>query len=183
MKATGIVRRIDELGRIVIPKEIRRTLRIREGDPLEIYTDREGQVILKKYSPIGELNEFAMEYCESLSENTNFTALISDRDNIIAIAGGSKKAYMEKRISPELERVIEGKNTYSTKDQDQMIKLTYEDDGPEKYKGQVITPIVMQGDPIGAVILSSTEEGTLVNDLEIKLTETAAAFLSKQMEN
>src|SRR5690606_24522992 len=88
MKATGIVRRIDDLGRVVIPKEIRRTLRIREGDPLEIFTDREGEVILKKYSPIGELNEFANEYCESLHENTKFIAMITDRDNIIAISGG-----------------------------------------------------------------------------------------------
>lgn len=183
MKATGIVRRIDELGRIVVPKEIRRTLRIREGDPLEIYTDREGQVILKKYSPIGELSEFAKEYCESLYENTNFTSLIADRDNIIAISGGSKKSYMEKRISPELEKIIEGRNTYFTKEENESIKLTYEDDGTEKYKAQVIAPIVMQGDPIGAVILSSTEDGATISDLEKKVTETAASFLSKQMEN
>lgn len=183
MKATGIVRRIDELGRIVIPKEIRRTLRIREGDPLEIYTDREGQVILKKYSPIGELSEFAKEYCESLYENTSFTALIADRDNIIAVAGGPKKSYMEKRISPELEKIIEGRNTYSTSEKVEKVKITYEDDGTEKYKAQVISPIVMQGDPIGAVILSSNEEGTEISDIEIKLAETASGFLSKQMEN
>ncbi len=183
MKATGIVRRIDELGRIVIPKEIRRTLRIREGDPLEIYTDREGQVILKKYSPIGELSEFAKEYCESLYENTNFTALISDRDNIIAVAGGSKKLYMEKRISPDLEKIIEGKDTYFTGQDNENIKITYEDDGTEKYNAQVIVPIVMQGDPIGAVILSSGEDGAKISDIEIKLAETASGFLSKQMEN
>lgn len=91
MKATGIVRRIDDLGRVVIPKEIRRTLRIREGDPLEIFTDREGEVILKKYSPIGELNEFATEYAESLNETINAIAIITDRDNVVAVAGGSKK--------------------------------------------------------------------------------------------
>lgn len=183
MKATGIVRRIDELGRIVIPKEIRRTLRIREGDPLEIYTDREGQVILKKYSPIGELSEFAQEYCESLYENTNFTALISDRDNIIAIAGGSKKSYMEKRISPDLEKIIEDRKTYSTSAGMENIKLTYEDESAEIYKGQVISPIVMQGDPIGSVILWSNEDGTEISDTEIKIAETASGFLSKQMEN
>lgn len=183
MKATGIVRRIDELGRIVVPKEIRRTLRIREGDPLEIFTDREGQVILKKYSPIGELSEFAQEYCEALYENTSYTAMISDRDNIIAISGGSKKQYMEKRISPELEKIIEERNTYSNMENGKIIKITYEDEGENKYLSQVITPIVMQGDPIGSVILVSTEGSTTMGDMEVKLVETAAAFLSKQMES
>lgn len=183
MKATGIVRRIDELGRIVIPKEIRKTLRIREGDPLEIYTDREGQVILKKYSPIGELSEFSQEYCDALYENTGYIAMISDRDNIVAISGGSKKQYVEKRISPELEKIVEGKETYSNMEDDAIIKITYEDESPDKYSAQVIRPIVMQGDPIGSVILVSNEEGASMGEIEAKLVETAAAFLSKQMEN
>jgi AbrB family transcriptional regulator (stage V sporulation protein T) len=182
MKATGIVRRIDELGRVVIPKEIRRTLRIREGDPLEIYTDREGQVILKKYSPMGELNEFAQEYCDSLYENTNHIAMISDRDHIIAISGGSKKEYLEKRISPELEKLTEGRVTYLTDETNKSLKLTYEDTSLEEYRSQAITPIVMQGDPIGAVILISKDE-LVMGDLELKLTEIAAGFLAKQMEN
>lgn len=183
MKATGIVRRIDDLGRVVIPKEIRRTLRIREGDPLEIFTDREGQVILKKYSPIGELNEFASEYCQSLHDNTNHTAIISDRDTIIAISGGSKKEYLEKRISPELERLTEGRSTYVTNEANKPIKLFYEDENQERYTAQVITPIVMQGDSIGAVVLLSKEPNASMGELEIKLTETAAGFLSKQMES
>jgi len=183
MKATGIVRRIDELGRVVIPKEIRRTLRIREGDPLEIFTDREGQVILKKYSPIGELNEFAQEYCDSLHESTNHTAMISDRDFIIAISGGSKREYLEKRISPELEKLTEDRRPYSTGDNNKPMKITYEDPNVEDYIAQVIAPIIMQGDPIGSVILISKEPNAAMGDLEIKLTETAAGFLSKQMEN
>ncbi|MBU5439289.1 stage V sporulation protein T [Tissierella sp. MSJ-40] len=183
MKATGIVRRIDDLGRVVIPKEIRRTLRIREGDPLEIFTDREGEVILKKYSPIGELNEFSTEYCDSLYETTGHIAIISDRDTIIAIAGGSKKEYLDKRISPELEKLTEGRSTYITDENNQPIKLSYEDTSQEKYTAQVITPIVMQGDPIGAVILMSKEPNVTMGELEIKLTETAAGFLSKQMES
>lgn len=183
MKATGIVRRIDELGRVVIPKEIRRTLRIREGDPLEIYTDREGQVILKKYSPMGELNEFAQEYCDSLHENTSHIAIISDRDYIIAISGGSKKEYLEKRISPELEKLTEGRVTYFTDENNKPLKLIYEDTNLEEYISQVISPIVMQGDPIGSVILASREPDILMGDLEMKLAETAAGFLSKQMEN
>lgn len=181
MKATGIVRRIDDLGRVVIPKEIRRTLRIREGDPLEIFTDREGQVILKKYSPIGELNEFSTEYAQALYDNTNHAVIISDRDIIIAVAGTSKKEYLEKRISPDLERAIENRDTFIADESKSLIRLYYEDEEVEKYKSQVITPIVMQGDPIGAVVLFSEEEE--MGDLEIKLTETAASFLSMQMEN
>ncbi|WP_353094424.1 stage V sporulation protein T [Tissierella praeacuta] len=183
MKATGIVRRIDELGRVVIPKEIRRTLRIREGDPLEIFTDREGQIILKKYSPIGELNEFAQEYCDSLHESTNHTAMISDRDFIIAISGGPKRDYLEKRISPELEKLTEDRHTYSTGDDNKPMKITYEDPNIEDYTAQVIAPIIMQGDPIGSVILISKEPNVSMGDLEVKLSETAAGFLSKQMEN
>ncbi|MBC8591236.1 stage V sporulation protein T [Wansuia hejianensis] len=183
MKATGIVRRIDDLGRVVVPKEIRRTLRIREGDPLEIFTDREGQVILKKYSPIGELNEFATEYCEALHDNTNYTAIISDRDTIIAISGGSRKEYLEKRISPELEKIIESRKTFITGDGNESIKIFYEDEEPEKYTAQVITPIVMQGDPIGSITLLTKEESQTMGELEIILLETAAKFLSKQMEH
>ena len=183
MKATGIVRRIDDLGRIVVPKEIRRTLRIREGDPLEIFTGREGQVILKKYSPIGELNEFAEEYCESLFENTNHISIISDRDNLIAISGGSKKEYLEKRISPELERIIESRETYITDENNPVIKVFYEDENLEEYISQVITPIVMQGDPIGSIILISKNENEDMGELEGKLLETASKFFAKQMEN
>lgn len=183
MKATGIVRRIDDLGRVVIPKEIRRTLRIREGDPLEIFTDRDGQVILKKYSPIGELNEFSNEYCEALNDNTNHIAIISDRDNIIAIAGGSKKEYLEKRISPELEKIIESREIYFTDDENRPIKIFYEDEDGANYTSQVIVAIVMQGDPIGSIILASKEENIYMDEMEINLLKIAAGFLSKQMEN
>ena len=115
MKATGVVRRIDDLGRVVIPKEIRKTLRIKEGDPLEIFTDREGQVILKKYSPIGELSEFAIGYAETLSKTTGHIACITDKDTIIAVSGGSKKEFLEQSLSPELEKVIENKEIYTSK--------------------------------------------------------------------
>ena len=183
MKATGIVRRIDELGRVVIPKEIRRTLRIREGDPLEIYTDREGQVILKKYSPIGELNEFAQEYAEALNENTNHLVMISDRDHIIAVSGGSRKEYIEKRISPELEKIIEGRTTYLTDEENKPMKIIYEADNLDEYESQIISPIVMQGDPIGSVILISKDADLVIGELETKLARVASEFLSKQMEN
>ena len=115
MKATGVVRRIDDLGRIVIPKEIRKVLRIKEGDPIEIFTGREGEVILKKYSPIGELNEFASQYAETLAKTTGHIACITDKDTIIAVAGAPKKEYLEKSISSEIERLIEDRVTWTAK--------------------------------------------------------------------
>lgn len=183
MKATGIVRRIDDLGRVVIPKEIRRTLRIREGDPLEIFTDREGEVILKKYSPIGELSEFANEYAEALYESVGHMAIISDRDTVVAVAGGSKKDYMDQRISSELEKFIEGRETYIASGQNKPIKLANEDFSPDTYSNEVIAPIVSQGDPIGAVVLVSKEDNMIMGELEVKLAQTAASFLAKQMEH
>ncbi|HHV26525.1 stage V sporulation protein T [Anaerosalibacter bizertensis] len=183
MKATGIVRRIDDLGRVVIPKEIRRTLRIREGDPLEIFTDREGEVILKKYSPIGELNEFAAEYCESLYETTNHMVVITDRDSIIAVAGGSRKEYLEKRVSQSLEKMMESREVYISSDTNKPIRLFYEDESVEEYTGQIVVPIIMQGDPIGAIIFISKDDDVKMGEMEVKLGEVAAGFLSKQMES
>ena len=179
MKATGIVRRIDDLGRVVIPKEIRRTLRIREGDPLEIFVDRDGEVILKKYSPIGELGEFAKEYAESLSEATGHIALIADRDVIIAVAGASKKDFVEKPIGEDVEQAMEERKV--------VVNTTAGDysvlrDRTERYTSRVIAPIVAAGDPIGAVLMLSRDEGIKMGDMERKLTETAALFLGKQME-
>ena len=123
MKATGVVRRIDDLGRIVIPKEIRRTLRIREGDPLEIFTDKEGEIILKKYSPIGELSEFASQYAETLAKTTGHIACISDKDTIIAVAGAPKKEYLEKSISNEVERIMEEKIKYHENEYQTVINI------------------------------------------------------------
>lgn len=185
MKATGIVRRIDDLGRVVIPKEIRRTLRIREGDPLEIFTDREGEVILKKYSPIGELGDFAREYAEALHDSLGHIACISDRDTIIAVSGAPKKELMEKPISSDLETVMEERKTVliSRTSEKEYVKITTDDeDGRIRYTSQVIVPIIAEGDPIGAVILLSKEPNVAMGELEVKVAETAAGFLSRQME-
>lgn len=184
MKATGIVRRIDDLGRVVIPKEIRRTLRIREGDPLEIFTDREGEVILKKYSPIGELSEFAKEYVESLHGSMEHVTCIADRDSIIAVAGAPKKELLDKRVSSALEKIMEDKSAVmlTVAGENKMINITADEDGAPKYTSGVVAPIVSQGDPIGAVLLLSKEPNVTMGDLEKKLAETAANFLGKQME-
>lgn len=178
MKATGIVRRIDDLGRVVIPKEIRRTLRIREGDPLEIFVDRDGEVILKKYSPIGELGDFAKEFVDSLYENLSLTSIITDRDIVIAVAGASKKEYLEKPIGKIVEQSMESRRTIIETNQGNysLIKDAY-----ESYSSYVIAPIIAGGDPIGSVIVIGKDD-TKIGVTEVKLVETSASFLAKQME-
>lgn len=181
MKATGIVRRIDDLGRVVVPKEIRRTLRIREGDPLEIFTDREGEIILKKYSPIGELGQFAKQYAESLAQTTGLIVAITDKDQFIAVAGPMKKDLLTKGISHELEEVInERENIMASKDDKNYVRIVNDDDG--EYTYQVISPIISEGDAIGAVILLSKDTKAKFGEMESKLANTAAAFLGRQME-
>ena len=130
MRATGIVRRIDDLGRVVIPKEIRRTLRIREGDPLEIYTDRDGEVILKKYSPIGEMSSFAKDYTESLFRSLGHVAVIVDRDQVVAASGVPRKELWDKPISRDLESAIAGRQTVALNRAGgaRVITVTTEDD-------------------------------------------------------
>ncbi len=179
MKATGIVRRIDDLGRVVIPKEIRKTLRIREGDPLEIYTDREGEIVLKKYSPICELGNFAKEYAESLAQSIGHITCIVDKDQIIAVSGGGKKELLEKHISEKLEKVINERNTHiATRNESNFVPILDED--VEIYNYELITPIISEGDVLGAVVLLSSDKK--MGEVEGKLAQTAAGFLGKQME-
>ncbi|GMQ57525.1 stage V sporulation protein T [Vallitalea sediminicola] len=182
MKATGIVRRIDDLGRVVIPKEIRRTLRIREGDPLEIFTDKDGEIILKKYSPIGELGTFAKQYAEALAQTTGHTICISDKDQVIAVSGGSKREFLEKQISKELEEAITERETIlANKDEKKFIDILYDGENNE-YISEVITPIISEGDAIGAVIFLSKDSKIKMGEVETKLAHSAAGFLGKQME-
>lgn len=184
MKATGIVRRIDDLGRVVIPKEIRRTMRIREGDPLEIYTDREGEVIFKKYSPIGELQTFAAEYAETLQKTASMPVFVCDRDAVIAVAGASKREYMERKISSGLESIIEGRGLYSKEGGRERIPVI--EDGGSHFVSCAM-PILSEGDIIGCVFTGwqndVDETGKLSSDIEAKLIQTAAIFLGKQMES
>ncbi len=179
MKATGIVRRIDDLGRVVIPKEIRRTLRIREGDPLEIYTDANGEVIFKKYSPVGELSDFASQYAEVLSRVAGMPMIISDRDHIIAAAGVSKKEYLERRVTSVVEEFMEMRKNYIAHDGALGEFIPVE--GINR-AASVFYPIIAAGDVTGAVIMLHGDQEKAPNDAEIKLTQTAAAFLGKQME-
>ena len=181
MKATGIVRRIDDLGRIVIPKEIRRTLRIRESDPLEIFTDREGEIILKKYSPIGEMTTFAKQYAESLAQVSGHAALICDRDQFIAISGGYK-AFMGKEISKQLEDAIADRSTIiASKGDKNFIPISQA--SVEEFAHEAITPIICEGDVIGAVILIDSSDKAKMGEVEQKLIMSAAGFLGRQMES
>ena len=184
MKATGIVRRIDDLGRVVIPKEIRRTMRIREGDPLEIYTDREGEVIFKKYSPIGELAAFASQYAETLHKTCSLSVVICDRDAVIACAGVSRKDYADKALSHELEAVIEGRGLYVHRDGDEGIPVLGEG---SSHIVSCAMPIISEGDIVGCVASLSEPSREARRDLpapevEQKLILTAAGFLGRQLE-
>ena len=180
MKATGIVRRIDDLGRVVIPKEIRRTMRIREGDPLEIYTDHEGEVIFKKYSPIEELAETAAQFSEACHKACGFPVIVIDRDMIVACAGVPKKEMLEHKISPDIDSLIESRQLYAWRSDEKKLTIT---DRQDKYYAKAVMPIFSEGDIIGAVGIIDTENLTEPSDCEIKLVQTAALFFGKQLEN
>lgn len=180
MKATGIVRRIDDLGRVVIPKEIRRTMRIREGDPLEIYTEKDGEVIFKKYSPMGELADFAFQICDTMNHTTGQIAAVSDRDTIIAVAGIPKKELLERRISGELEQLMENRQMYRRNPDDNPLSAA---DGIERYWITIAAPIVSEGDVMGSVMFLSGESSEETSEVEEKMAVTIAGFLGKQMES
>ena len=179
MKATGIVRRIDDLGRVVIPKVIRRTLRIREGDPLEIYTATDGEVIFKKYSPVGELSTFASQYADVLSRISSMPTLVCDRDHVIAAAGVSKREYLERRVTSVLENYMENRRSYSA--HANSVDEVQPVEGMEN-PAAIIYPIIASGDVTGAVIMLKGESIKVPPETEIKLAQSAAAFLGKQME-
>ena len=179
MKATGIVRRIDDLGRVVIPKEIRRTLRIREGDPLEIFTERNGQVIFQKYSPMGELTGFAGEMCESLYKAAGSTAAVCDRDTMIAVSGAGRKELCDRSVSRELEEIMDNRRPVIT---DPTQPRPHAVTGADGYEITAAAPILSEGDVLGCVMFlcKSGEKGG--GELEYKLVQTVAGFLGRQME-
>ncbi len=179
MKATGIVRRIDDLGRVVIPKEIRRTMRIREGDPLEIFTDKDGEVIFKKYSPSGELSDFAAQICDSLHKSTDCVAAVCDRDVVIAVAGGGRRELFEKRISPELEQIMESRRVYRHESGGSSVPVT---DGESGYCVSVAAPVISEGDLMGCILFAQPKNSPPATEVEYKLAETVAGFLGRQME-
>ena len=178
MKATGVVRRIDDLGRIVIPKEIRRTMRIREGDPLEIFTDKDGGVVFKKYSLMGGLSDFAGQMCETLSKLSGLTAVITDRDSVLSVSGASRKDLSERPVSEDLEKLMEGRQLYVFQNDQSPLQVCRDS---EKFHVSVCAPILSGGDVLGAVLFVSDDNKT-VGEAEVKMVQTAAGFLSRHME-
>src|SRR5699024_12186946 len=162
MKATGIVRRIDDLGRVVIPKEIRRTLRIREGDPLEIFVAREGEVILKKYSPISELGHFATEYAESLFDALQIPIFICDRDEVIAVRGDSKKDYLQKDVGDYIEEAIEERFNTLAHDKSTLEIVRSKE---EEVTAHACSFFIAKCDTFGAVLAVARDE-QYISDIE-----------------
>ena len=180
MKATGIVRRIDDLGRVVIPKEIRRTMRIREGDPLEIYTDKEGAVIFRKYSLMGGVADFAGQLCDSLWRNAGRPCIITDRDSCVAVAGLARKELAEKPVSQALDRLMEGRKSYEAQPGEERVLLCSD---REDWVVLTAAPILSGGDVLGCVVLLAQPEDTVAGEVERKLTQTVAGFLGRHMED
>ena len=178
MKATGIVRRIDDLGRVVIPKEIRRTLHIRDGDPLEIFTEKDGEVIFKKYSPVSELSEFAEKICEALYKSGDAISVICDRDSVIASSGVVKRELHEKRISIELTELMESRKTQRANDGAKLPLLEENAD----FFVTTAAPVISEGDLMGCVLFATKKAGETPSEVQAKLTTTVANFLGKQME-
>lgn len=179
MKATGIVRRIDDLGRVVIPKEIRRTMRIREGDPLEIYTSSEGEVIFKKYSPITEIASYSSMYAEVLSKNGGLPCIVCDKDHVVSVYGIPKKEIIERRISPLLEELMEQRKNLANIDNNRPAIKPIE--GVERF-AIAVSLIIVAGDVCGAIIFLSGDDEAKASEVQIKLADIGAALLAKQLE-
>ncbi len=178
MKATGIVRRIDDLGRVVIPKEIRRTMRIREGDPLEIYTSNDGEVIFKKYSAIGEMSENAGQVADIMHKLAGCPVVVFDRDHVVATSGVTKKEFNERRVSPELEELMESRRQFFAEDANRKF---YAVEGVEQ-PALACLPILSSGDVTGAVTFLSNGNRQTVSELQKSLVNAAAQFLGRQVE-
>lgn len=176
MKATGVVRRIDDLGRIVIPKEIRRSLRIREGDSLEIYTDGTNSITFKKYSPVESINNFIFQYVEALNVSSKKDIIITDTEKIVAVSGNVKKDLIGKKISLRLDDRIQ-KRTLQVFEKGETLEIT---ENFEYKNAAVLKPIAVYGDLIGAVIVLSDNR---IDDVDRVLAESSATFLGKYLES
>lgn len=179
MKATGIVRRIDDLGRVVIPKEIRRTLHLREGEPMEIFTGKDGEVVLKKYSPMGELSDHAAKVAEAIAQHTGCLVCVTDCDQVIAACGTGSKEFVGQPISARLEQLIRDREMQQYRTGIELLqnRETKQDSAP-----QIICPILQSGDVHGAVVLCGRTDKPLPGKTEMQILSVAAGFLARQME-
>jgi len=180
MKATGMIRKIDDLGRIVIPKEIRKTLKIREGDTLEIYVERNGEVILKRYAPFGDVIDRITLFAESISKHIGCNVIVTDSKTVIANAGNLKAKYVGKEISEELLEKLEDRIIYGTKGEKGIPIL----EGESEYirLKELISPIIIEGTVVGSVIFLSIDERKAWSEGELKLLQIATEYITKEME-
>lgn len=181
MKATGIVRRIDDLGRVVIPKEIRRTMRIREGEPMEIFTSHEGEIVLRKYSPIEELGNLSREYAQAMAQALGCLVCISDHDQIVAAGGPRQQEYQGKTISKELEEAIKNRDFIHAGD-GKRSRIPVISEEKDLTGSEIIQPIIAAGDAIGSVVLLNKKDGRALAETEKTMAQIAAGFLGRQME-
>ena len=180
MKATGIVRRIDELGRIVIPKEIRRTMRIREMDSIEIYTAGDGEIILKKYTPMGEMITFAKDYAESLAKITGNIICITDKENIVAASGNGKKNLENSSVSKGLlAAMIERRNIFASRSDKEYVPIIEKDGG--SYSQEIISPIIADGDILGTVIMLGKDVSRKFTSSDERIVAIAADFMGRHL--
>jgi len=175
MKATGIVRRIDDLGRVVIPKEVRRTLRIREGDPMEVYIGDGGEIIFRKYSPVASLNQFAGDYAQSLHKVSGYAVLVCDRGKVIEAVGIPKKNIVGQPVSQELIESGMGHNSQGVPLQKTQRFAPVEG---QEYQAMVSAPILVDSDVDGFIVMLAKDEDSVAGESEIKLIQTAAVFIS-----
>ena len=179
MRATGIIRRIDDLGRIVIPKEIRKTMHIRESDPLEIFTEKDGNIILKKYSPIGEMGDNAQQYVQAIASQIPHTICICDQDSVIAAAGPNAKKLLGKLLHEKAETALsERKNLLTNDEKEDFFPLIA--DFPEDFHYLCLSTIIAESEAVGFVCILSTQDKLTEN--ELKIAQIAASFLGKQLE-
>lgn len=168
----------DDLGRVVIPKEIRRTMHMREGDPLEIFTAADGEVVFKKYSPIGEFSSFATQYAEVLSKTTGMTVMITDRDRVVSVCGAQKKALTDGRVSPELEALMDERGSFTAKSEVGIKPIMN-----SELEASIVYTIIGSGDVAGSVVMMFDEQRTPPDATKEKLVSVAASFLGKQTED
>lgn len=179
MKATGIVRRIDDLGRIVIPKEIRKTLKVKEGMPLEIFTDQEGGIILKKFLPFSEFTTLAKEYAECMVQQTGAVTVITDREKVIAAAGCGGKNMVGEGITMKLERILDDRDEQlPAAERNRFIPIC---EGMKEEREQIFCPIRSGGEIIGSVFLMPKDEKKKLGEIEKKIAALAAEFLGRQI--
>ena len=183
MKATGIVRRIDDLGRVVIPKEIRRTMRLYEGASLEIYTEANGEVIFKKYSPIGEFSEDISAFCDEVHKATGKTVAVVDRDSVVFASGEFKRELSGKKISKELEDVIKKRTPYIYRIGDKRIDVISKTEEKEDLYAAIIYPVIVDGDIVGAMVMLIDQRGSEPSEVDCKVLSTITGLIARQMQS